>query len=45
MAAGVRVGLADGKPVRVLREDLEKIRASITNLEADVSPGIRGRTT
>jgi hypothetical protein len=33
-----RVGLTDGKQARVLREHLEKLKASITNLEERVSP-------
>ncbi len=33
-----RVALVDGEPVRVLREHLEKLKASITNLEKRVSP-------
>jgi hypothetical protein len=33
-----RVGLIDGKQARVLRERIEKLKASITNLEKRVSP-------
>jgi four helix bundle protein len=33
-----RVGLIDGKQARVLREHIEKLKASITNLEKRMSP-------
>jgi prefoldin subunit 5 len=32
-----RVGLVDGEAVRVLRERIEKLKASITNLEKRMS--------
>ncbi|MEA3502731.1 MAG: four helix bundle protein [Actinomycetota bacterium] len=36
IAAGV--GLVDGESARVLREHLERLKASITNLEKTISP-------
>ena len=33
-----RVGLADGESARVLREHIEKLKASLTNLERRTSP-------
>jgi hypothetical protein len=33
-----RVGLIDGKQARVLREHIEKLKPSITNLEKRMSP-------
>ena len=40
-----RVGVVDGESARVLREHLEKLKASLTNLEKRMSPPDRGRTT
>jgi len=33
-----RLGLVDGESARVLREHLERLKASITNLEKTISP-------
>ena len=39
-----RVGVVDGESARVLREHLEKLKASLTNLEKRMSLPDRGRT-
>ena len=38
VATAARVGLVGGEPVRALREHVEKLKASITNLEEQTSP-------